>query len=313
MDYGPDGLLYATVEYGCWVHGNAHTLATIDPHTLTVYPIGPIGFDNVDALAFSPSGGLFAVSIASNELITIDPSTGAGFAVGPLNDLPGTFLGAIDFWPDGTLFGIDMWDAGGGPSHLWIIDPATAEAAFVGPLGFDSVEGMTVGTGPRRSIIALAKSMEPDEPAELIWVNPYTGQGNFIQYMPLPLPAYPGQRDALVALPAIEVEIDIKPGSWPNSINLRNSGVIAVAVLSTEDFDAPLLGRGRFGPGRAPIVHNAGHIEDVNLDGFDDLVLHFNVADSEIECGDESAELRATNEFGQAVVGLDAIRTLGCN
>ena len=78
MDYGPDGLLYATVEAGCWVHGNADTLAVIDPETLTVYPIGPIGFDDVDALAFSPSGELFAVSMASFALITIDPATGTG-------------------------------------------------------------------------------------------------------------------------------------------------------------------------------------------------------------------------------------------
>ena len=34
------------------------------------------------------------------------------------------------------------------------------------------------------------------------------------------------------------VEIDIKPGSDPNSINLRSKGVIPVAILTTEDFDA---------------------------------------------------------------------------
>lgn len=313
MDYGPDGLLYATVENGCWVHGNADTLATIDPGSLTVSPIGPIGFDDVDALAFSPDGKLFAVSIASYELIMIDPSNGAGTPIGQLSDLPGTFLGAIDFGPDGTLYGIDMLGAGGGPSLLWTIDPTTAAATLVGPIGFDSVEGVTVGTGPFRALLALAKSMEPDEPALLVRVDEYTGASWVVQEMPLPLPDYPGQRDALVALPAIEVEIDIKPGSWPNSINLRQSGVISVAVLSTEGFDAPLLGRGRFGPALAPIIHNAGHIEDVNLDGIDDLVLHFYAGESGIECGDESAELRATNEYGQTVVGEDAIRTLGCN
>ena len=78
MDYGPDGMLYATVENGCWVHGNANWLAIIDPATRTVYPIGFIGWDDVDALSFSPSGELFGVSIASYELITIDPDTGAG-------------------------------------------------------------------------------------------------------------------------------------------------------------------------------------------------------------------------------------------
>ncbi len=45
--------------------------------------------------------------------------------------------------------------------------------------------------------------------------------------------------------PSINVEIDIKPGSDPNSINLDSEGVIPVAILTTSvedgdsiDFDA---------------------------------------------------------------------------
>jgi len=34
------------------------------------------------------------------------------------------------------------------------------------------------------------------------------------------------------------VDIDIKPGSDQNTINLRSKGVIPVAILSSEDFDA---------------------------------------------------------------------------
>lgn len=36
----------------------------------------------------------------------------------------------------------------------------------------------------------------------------------------------------------IPIDIDIKPGSYPNSINLGSHGVIPVAILSTADFDA---------------------------------------------------------------------------
>lgn len=314
MDYGPDGLLYATVENGCWVHGNANMLATIDPTTLTVNPIGFIGFDDVDALAFSPDGELFGVSVASYELITIDPITGAGTSVGLLTGLPGSFLGAIEFRPDGILYGIDMADAGGGPSSLWTIDTDTAAASLVGPLGFDSVEGMTVGTGPFKSILALANSMEGDQFAKLIRVDSGTGQGSFMQFMPLPLPDYPGARDALVALPAIEIMIDIKPGSWPNSINLRNMGVIPVAVFSTEEFDATLIDmrRTRFGPAGTKLVHESGHIEDVNLDGIADLVLHFDISDSGIECGDESAGLLSVDVAGLSISGTDLVRTVAC-
>lgn len=36
----------------------------------------------------------------------------------------------------------------------------------------------------------------------------------------------------------ISVTVDIKPGSTPNSINLKSRGVVPVAVLTTGDFDA---------------------------------------------------------------------------
>ncbi len=38
-------------------------------------------------------------------------------------------------------------------------------------------------------------------------------------------------------VPAIEVPIDIKPGSCPNPLNLKSKGVLPVAIAGTEDFD----------------------------------------------------------------------------
>ena len=317
MDYGPDGQLYATVENGCWTHGSADTLAIIDPVTLTVTPIGPIdpgglGFGDVDALAFSPAGDLFAISVASYQLITIDPFTGAGTAIGHLDDLPGTFLGAIDFLPDGRLIGIDMFDADGGPSLVWEINTTDASATLIGPLGFDSVEGMSLG--PDGQLYALADSMEWYMPASLVTVNPDTGAGTFVQEMTLPLPAYEGARDALVAKAASVVLIDIKPGSWPNSINVRNKGVIPVAVLSSDVFDATTIDSttARFGPSGARIAHGSGHIEDVNSDGYLDLVMHFVTLETGISCGDNSADLYSVTYSGTTAIGTDAVRVVAC-
>ena len=39
------------------------------------------------------------------------------------------------------------------------------------------------------------------------------------------------------------------------------------------------------------ITHIAGHIFDVNVDGFPDLVLHFNTTETGIACGDTLASL----------------------
>jgi len=41
-----------------------------------------------------------------------------------------------------------------------------------------------------------------------------------------------------VAIPQINVDVDIKPGSWPNPFNKKAKGVFAVAICGTMDFDA---------------------------------------------------------------------------
>jgi hypothetical protein len=41
--------------------------------------------------------------------------------------------------------------------------------------------------------------------------------------------------------PVVEVAVDIKPGSCPNPLNLAGNGVLPVAILGTEDFDADMI------------------------------------------------------------------------
>ncbi len=110
------------------------------------------------------------------------------------------------------------------------------------------------------------------------------------------------------------VAIDIKPGIDPNSINPWSKGVIPVAILTTEDFDATTVDPGlvRFGPGEATEKHGVGHIEDVDSDGDGDVVYHFPTEDSGIQCGDTTATLTGTTFGGQPVMGSDSIVTRGC-
>lgn len=112
----------------------------------------------------------------------------------------------------------------------------------------------------------------------------------------------------------LNIQIDIKPGSFPNSINPGNKGVIPVAILTTSTFNATLVDplSVRFGPGGATEIHNTGHIEDVNGDGKNDLVLHFDTQSSGIHCGDTSASLTGQTFGGQAIKGSDSIVTVGC-
>jgi hypothetical protein len=119
---------------------------------------------------------------------------------------------------------------------------------------------------------------------------------------------------AVTTLTAMQVSIDIKPSSSPNSVNLGSYGVIPVAILTTDNFDAPTVDplSVRFGPKGAIEAHKRGHVEDVNGDGKLDMVLHFNTQDTGIVCGATSAELTGWTIGGQPIEGIDSIQTVGC-
>ncbi|MDP2729015.1 MAG: hypothetical protein Q8O55_00805 [Dehalococcoidales bacterium] len=108
-----------------------------------------------------------------------------------------------------------------------------------------------------------------------------------------------------------EVEIDIKPGSDPNSINPKSKGVIPVAILTTPDFDASTVDPDtvRFGPDEAEAVHWA--LEDVDRDGDTDMILHFKTQDTGIQAGDTEATLTGEPVGGQVFAGTDSVRTVG--
>jgi putative serine esterase DUF676 len=110
------------------------------------------------------------------------------------------------------------------------------------------------------------------------------------------------------------VDIDIKPGSDPNSINPKSKGVIPVAILSTDTIDATTVNPLSvfFGPNGATEAHGKGHIEDVDGDGHDDLVLHFRTQETGIACSNTSASLTGETFDGLPIEGSNSIRTVGC-
>jgi hypothetical protein len=120
----------------------------------------------------------------------------------------------------------------------------------------------------------------------------------------------------VTGLPPLEiiVKIDIKPNDFPNSINPKSRGVIRVAILTTDTFDATTIDplSVRFGPDGAKETHNKGHIEDANHDGDPDLVLHFKTQATGITCGDTSASLTGETFDGDPIQGSDAIKIVGC-
>lgn len=109
---------------------------------------------------------------------------------------------------------------------------------------------------------------------------------------------------------ALPVEIDINPYGDPNSINLRNNGVIPVAILGSEDFDVTTVDfTSVYFAGEEPKNKKPG-FEDVNEDGFMDMVLQFRTQETDIAPGDEEATLTGITYDGTPFSGTDAIVTI---
>ena len=122
----------------------------------------------------------------------------------------------------------------------------------------------------------------------------------------------------------VRVEMDIKPGSDPNSINPRSMGQIPVAILTTSisdgdavDFDAGSVDPSTvtFGPGQAAPTHGLSdpgkHREDVDGDGDLDLVLHFDGNQTDIAEGDSQACLAGQTVSGETFFACDDVRVVG--
>jgi hypothetical protein len=110
-----------------------------------------------------------------------------------------------------------------------------------------------------------------------------------------------------------EVDLDIKPGSDPNSINPSLAGDLPVAILGSASFDVMDVDVTTlaFGPDRASLDHSHGpHFEDSNGDGLNDLVAHFRIEDAGIEFGDLEACIIGDLLDGTPFEGCDAIRTV---
>lgn len=138
-------------------------LYRIDLATGQATRVGPIGFNDVDGLAFGPDGTLFGVadatagsgSAVSDLLVRISTVTGLGTLVAPLSGLSGTGPGgSLDY---GLAFTCDgrLWMSSDSTGQFWEVAPSTAQVRLVGntgaPLSGLAARGNVVfGVGVRR-------------------------------------------------------------------------------------------------------------------------------------------------------------------
>lgn len=304
-----------------WDNGE-RVLLQVDPATGAGTPLGPSQGELIGGLAYGPEGTLFGTSF---QLFQLDPQTAAVTVVGNL----GLRVAGLSFSPDGVLYGLELAGgaAGSVPERLVRIDPATAAVEVVGTTSQDigivgdimfTADGRLRGTGRGGSLGNVFYDLDPE-----------TAQVSNVRTASAGPPQGLGLVDPFEVPPPVvvlDVEIDVKPGSDPNSIECnRPQAVISVAILSTRtsageplDFDATDVDHATVTFEGASEVHvNRGtgeplrHEEDVDGDGDVDLVLHFELGDTDLTCSSTEGTLQGETFDGTLITGSDAVRMVG--
>ena len=103
----------------------------------------------------------------------------------------------------------------------------------------------------------------------------------------------------------VEVSVDIKPGSYPNSINIKSKGKVPVAILTTDDFDAYDVDPDTVTfAGANPLRWK---MEDVDNDGDHDMLLHFKTQELNLTKDSTEAALKGETIGGIPITGTDSV------
>ncbi|UCG46353.1 MAG: hypothetical protein JSU94_12690 [Phycisphaerales bacterium] len=256
-------------------------------------------------------GGL-GVAVSTGATVTV---TGTDFAVtNGIIDESGTKFTIIDIYSPAVLTG--LYEGGVEAINLSFYSDPGVEIFLAAPTGqpgentppvADAGADLTVFTKDIASTVIAGSATDADEGDSLLyrWVE---GEVEFTLWAPVGangeapldlgtiLPEFLGvgvhtltlevtdnkdtvSDEVVLTIEIAPVSIDIKPGSYPNTVNLGSFGVVPVAILSTAEFDATVLPpENVYLAGAGVAVRGKGNKclateEDVNGDGLIDLVV----------------------------------------
>jgi YVTN family beta-propeller protein len=131
----------------------------------------------------------------------------------------------------------------------------------------------------------------------------------------VPVGNSPGAIGIVSVPPVRTVHIDVRPGSTDNEINRKAKGPLPVAIFSSADFDATLVDVGSVTLAAAPVRRKGNgtfstEIEDVNGDGWPDLIVQIDNQMLDLPDGSVEARLVGRTTSGVRFAGTDSIRLL---
>jgi streptogramin lyase len=257
--------------------------------------VDPIGIE-VEA-----SGNILVADFNARTLWRVDPSTGGQTAL-------------ASFFPDGEPYDVTVAQDG----NVFIVDHNDRAVIKVDPVSgvkttvssgglFDQPVGIAIENSGNILVTDFTSNA-------IIRVDQSTGNQTIVA-SGIPALANPWGI-AVVPAPAIlAVAIDIKPGSSPNTINLGSNGVVPVAILSSETFDATAVNPTSVALAGASVrLRGNGttmsSLHDVNDDGRLDLIVQINTTALQLTDGDTLATLTAQTFEGKLITGSDSVRVV---
>jgi hypothetical protein len=291
---------YNGILYGV-VNGETSLLVKIDWKQGLIFNIGIVtGFNEITSMTFDDTTAtIFALDQTTRTLLSIDPITASPTVIGHYSYGSSNALAANPI--TGELFMSLMGLFGS-------IDKTTGQFTLIGDTGLGVITGLDFL--PKTQLLY---GFGRGDPPQLFTLDLETAVPSFIGG-----PVLTGNINSIEFIePFLEVAIDIKPGSDPNSINPKSKGKIPVAILSTKDFNALMqvdqksLTFGSTGD-EASLAFCNPNGEDINGDGLEDLLCHFYTQDTGFKCGNTEGILKGQTVQGTPIKGGDSVKIGPC-
>ena len=273
-----------------------------------------VNYTTVPAFVIQPALDLGGVTVTGSDDISVAPHAGVAVSGGP-NVLATDAGETIQFSFNGGA-AIDVTylnnNVGGFPGSGVGFGAAIVEGFDVGGASLGTFEGCCFGTID----VSTPFSNVPLSRFTATAIVPPTGQNSFFRT---------GSLTYTPVNPVLPLNIDIKPGSFPNSINLGSGGVTPVAILGSASLDVTTIDPDTLslGTNQVKTVGKTDRllcsVADVSgdfttaegaPDGFNDLVCQFMTFGLVPEAGGTTAKVSGNLSVafgGGAIEGTDSV------